>query len=362
MRIAQSKKVLLITPRTHPNLRYLCAELIYNGLICTLLVQKRSDDFDPPEGLTVITNKEAFDKPDKEFFDVVIYRYYLNEAMKAAQAISKPGASEISYDQHPIGDDFISKFFSWRIRIVSKFKSRPSLRVSPVKRVLRDSVSTREYYFKHPGPVAYRPLLKKQHAQAQSAPVKVIIVAKRYNSRKKTLLALSALEQVRRKIEVTLVQAEPSFTNRSLPRWFEKRLDKKLEKKIQNSQLGVLRFSNLPHEEIMNHFSTSDIHLFPSKRESFGIVNLEAASRGVLSFSRKTHGSYSSMPADSVVGLKWPVNKYSIAKQITQYIDSTPDTQEKKLMLLKSYERWSNEGPWLSDAIRKISNQRKTKS
>lgn len=348
-----SPKVLLVTTRTHPNLRYLCSDLISNGFEVSLLVEKHSNDFNPPTGLNILTFKNAR-KENLDPFNILIYRYFSKTAVSIAGNLSRPNSLTMTYDQHPIGRGFLSRVYTLRSKLMSAFMNRPKIRLSPVSRGSTQNPRPNEFHFKHPGPPIKNAKPEVNVKKIEQTPTRVMIVAKRFNSRKKSILALRALEKVNRNLEVTLIQADPSFTGRFKPSLREQLYDKKLMGVISQSKLRINTLYNLSHEEMLQQFESIDIFLLPSKREPFSISNLEAASRGAVSFIRKSNGSANNMPAGSAVLLNWPVNRKSTAHQIRKHIDSVPDREMKKTQVIQAYVEWSTEGPWLSDVLKKI--------
>ncbi len=345
--------ILIVTPRTHPNLGYLCSQLISNGFEVSLLAENHSRDFSPPTGLKILT-KNDIRIENAKLFDVVIYRYFSKTALSIAEKLIKPDSLAMTYDQHPIGRGLLSRVYTLRSKLMSAFVNRPKIRLSPVSIGSTQNTRPNEFHFKHPGPTIKKAKPELSVKKDEKVPTRVMVVAKRFNSRKKSILALRALEKVNRDLEVTLIQADPSFTGRFKPSLRERLYDKKLIGVIDQSKLKLTTLYNLSHEEMLQQFESSDVFLLPSKRESFSISNLEAASRGAVSFIRKSNGSANNMPAGSVVLLTWPVARASIARQIRKHIDSVPDREKKKNQVIQAYEEWSTEGPWLSDVLKKI--------
>lgn len=349
--------VIIVTPRTHPNLRYLASELISKEFEVSLLVEKHSSDFGWLPGLEILMAKDTLPQ-DAKFFDVVIYRYFSKTAVSIAGNLSGPDSLRITYDQHPIGRGFLSRVYTLRSQLMSAFMNRPKIRLSPVSRGSKNNSSSSEFHFKHPGPPIKNAKPEVNIKKNEQVSTRVMIVAKRFNSRKKSILALRALEKVNRDLEVTLIQADPSFTGRFKPSLRERLYDKKLMGVIDRSKLKINTLYNLSHEEMLQQFESCDIFLLPSKKEPFSISNLEAASRGAVSFIRKSNGSANNMPSGSAVLLSWPVTRNSIARQIRKHVDSVPDREMKKNQVIQAYEEWSSEGPWLSDVLREIISKR----
>jgi glycosyltransferase involved in cell wall biosynthesis len=318
-----------------------------------MLVENHSSDFGELSGLGILN---VNDNPiaESKLFDVVIYRYFSKRVMEIAAQLSGPKAVRITYDQHPIDKTLLSKIYHLRSKLMRISSPRPKVRVSPVRTNSKGNLIRGGFYFKHPGPLVKQESEQKLLKNSDGKNTRVVIVAKRFNSRKKSILALRALEKVNRDLEVTLIQADPSFTGRFKPSSLERLYDKKLMGVIDQSTLKIKTLFNLSHEEMLQQFESCDIFLLPSKREPFSISNLEAASRGAVSFIRKSNGSSGNMPDGSAVLLDWPVTRNSIARQIRKHIDSVPDREMKKNQVIQAYEAWSSEGPWLSDVLRQI--------
>lgn len=332
-----NKKLLLVTPRTHPNLRYWIDHLSANGWEPTLIVDKVTKDFSvkKTDQITTPAGLGAANL-DLSAYDVVIWRHY-PKALRGSLGAFQPCRVSISYDQKPVGSRPLRVFVQESARIKRVLLRRPGLRISPTLdkgglATNRGSVSS--FYFRHPSPEP-----GETSARRETTPV-VAVIAKQFNRRKRTLLALKAIGYCTTPVRGLLISSSQTIHGYRRSGFFERWYERKLRNYVSANPDLISAVADLSQPEVLAQLSSCHLFLLPSKREDFSISNIEANSVGLVSMISSDNGSFLSSPSAARIGIRKPTSPKLLAKQIDSYLNSVESWPQERLRVLEAYKEW----------------------
>lgn len=294
------KKLLIVAPRTHPNLRYFCHEFISSGLYeVSLLVTKCSKDFVAPADLAVFCHECGSDESlVQNQFDVAIFRTYPNSLMSLVDLVCNSKTVKIQYDQSPKSMGIIAPigllYLGYRLLL-----NRPAYRITPHGKSVKESRLMRrigESHFRHPAPI---PSLDKRHSEAN--PPILGTVGKRFVRRKRIDLLVRVLRELSFRGELRIYMSDNKWTNRQEPGKKELAYDQKLQNLMEKPGFKIKVCYNRTQEAMIEEMSKLDLFVLPSINEAFSTSQLEALSRGVPAILTRSNGARGTV-IESVTG------------------------------------------------------------
>lgn len=345
------RKIVIVTPRTHPNLRYLINHLQSNDWEVALLVQRITPDF--MTGNETILLIDSCNVAEIVAFNpqVILWRFFPRRLTKPVRRDLKY-CLHLTYDQKPVGERPFTRILQTAQFVKRLVLRRPLIRVSPAidSQKQQNSLSNwTDFYFKHPGPKIER--LSRQKDLGSQIPV-ISIVAKQFNRRKRVLQTLKALEQTQEAIRVKLIRSSSTHAGRKSAGLGEIRYERKIGEFLERTSLNVEIAYDLSQKEVLGELEKSDLFILLSARENFSITNFEAASVGTLSLISRDNGALFAMPEGTVTHAHYWLPSRSISKiiqRILRVIEQQPNVRQK---IISAYDRWQT-GPSSLDYVLK---------
>lgn len=329
------KTVLIVTPRTHPNLTYVTQHLIDSGFDPILLVEKNTDDFVCPVGCLVALSSSKLPSQPADF---IIYRSFNRSLVRLAKTMFGYSTIEVTYDQRPVGDSFAPMIEQVMRRFHRRLTGRPQVRISPTSRFRSDRrlwVGNYEGYFVHPGPK-----VREDLAQTEEAQYSVITVSKRFDERKRLDLLLEVINQIPNRMRVAVVNSSPQRTGSVNPSTSQKRYFERVQKLISVSIHEIRVFEDLSQVDVLNLMSKSRVFALFSEKETFSISNIESLSQGTSCFIRNSNGSSSFLRDKGTFTFKSSAPKGRIVNQLTNIVEQSD--KDMRETVLRNYRHEQN--------------------
>ena len=317
----------------------------------TILVDKHSKDFGESSGVRILKPESTIPFELRKSVDVIIHRDFAKNNNRVINLMRKNDALDLTYDQHRIGESLRCRFSQAMRRIIRVLQGRPQLRLSPAlskNGITEPKVSKWDYFFDHPGP---EPQEEAELPTSNPNELGILLVGKKYNSRKKLDRALVALKRIDKNLSIHVVQSTPDFTSRKPPSHNGLRYQKRIVRLARESHHNVTLYEDLTMEQLDSLHLSSDILILPSSRETFSIVNFEAASKGVLSIIRKSNGSYFAMPKGTVSGLGSFFLERQITSMVINFAEDRLTNRTNRETILSNYRNWFEQRVTIPDAI-----------
>ena len=279
----------IITPRTHPNLGYLCRYLEEHGHKVFLFVEIITPDFELHDGsLTQVIASNQL--PAKELEKIVekieigVVRSYSGFPGHIFRSIKRFGKSAlVEYSQSPCLVPVLPRFRDFLKALYRVARGRPLRSVTCVLGKNRKQPALWfTTYFPHPGP-------KVREIPPGSLAVgnvtRIVSIAKNDVPRKRVDLLLEALIRLGFQGELVLVGMDMAHSsadsNTKITRQ-ERRYAQRLSTLVREASMNfrIEQRRNLPHSKALELIRQADIFALPSVKEPFAISPLEAMSLG----------------------------------------------------------------------------------
>lgn len=333
-----AKSAMLVTPRTHPNLRYLTQNLLANHIRPILLVEKVTSDFVAPNGCLVVT--KASEIPF-ETVDFILFRCFDRALRQIAATKAGRSTVELVYDQRPVGGGTASKTRQLAFLIHRVLLGRPAIRLTPNSRLGRSGgafAGRYDRYFVHPGP----PPLESA-VSTTALRFSLVSIAKEFDTRKKIDYLIKVLAHIKVPLDVAIIFSSPEKTGSSMPNNRQRRYRDRIERNIAASLHNIEIFRDLTNEEVLGVLGQSRLFVLLSKKETFSISNIEALSRGTECLVRKDNGSSAYLTGKGTNTFHSPITKKRLAHKISRLIEKS--NAERREKISNAYQFSQTKGP-----------------
>lgn len=281
--------IIIVTPRTHPNLSYILQALgshVHNVLV---VVDNLTSEVAYPHYVRVVLSSDPLlERKIENYFsslariDLVITRHYKRKTIRRIRAIPQiQSAFWVQYDQDPAPESAMGIVWEEALSFYRVLRRRPAFRITPAGK--HDSLvplGRTWATFQHPidpGPPSW---------PSQSSQETIVCVAKLGQPRKRVVRLMKALVRIGFIGNLSLIGLSAYRNNvsigifRTLPyRWYWGRIKSYSRKLPHTITLKIVE--DATHSQARRIISESALMVSPAIREPFSISALEAMSSGV---------------------------------------------------------------------------------